>query len=273
MTFSTFENSVEASRPIEIYRIILGSQSYEYTSAEDTQVVNLLSYVPESISRTKIGQSREQNDNDVTITVPGTNEFVRQYIQVSPGQRARVIIQRVQRSDFPSPEVITLFQGFVRSVAFTDQAKIAKISLVPLAAAASRPIPRFVYSGQCNNVLGDAGCKVDLNLPAFRFVGTVSASSGNTVTVPGLNAFADGFFNGGFVEALSGLDARLILSHTGNTIQLLLPFPFSSVGQTVTVFAGCDHTISTCKTKFNNVINYGGYAFVPTKNIFETGLN
>ena len=51
------------------------------------------------------------------------------------------------------------------------------------------------------------------------------------------------------------------------------------MGSTVVVLAGCDHSVTTCDTKFNtpedtqsNVINYGGFPFVPGKNPFETGL-
>ena len=45
------------------------------------------------------------------------------------------------------------------------------------------------------------------------------------------------------------------------------------VGTEVEVFAGCDHTIATCKTQFDIVVNYGGFAFVPTRNPFESGLD
>lgn len=273
MTFSAFEASTEGSRPVEVYDFHMSTTDYRYTSAEDSVVIGVNTFLPETISRTKIGQSREENDNDIVITVPATNEFARLFINSVPGQRCKVTVQRVQRSDFPSPEVITLFQGYVRGVGFSDQAKVAKISVMPLAAAASRPVPRFVYSSQCNHVLGDAGCKINLSLPAFHFGGTISAASGNTITVPGASGYPDGFFSGGYVEALSGLDARLILSHTGNTLQLLLPFPFTAVGQVVTLFAGCDHTAPTCKSKFDNVLNYGGFPFVPTKNPFETGVD
>ena len=48
--------------------------------------------------------------------------------------------------------------------------------------------------------------------------------------------------------------------------------PDSVVGQDVDVFAGCDHTVDTCDQKFDNVINYGGWPYVPSKNPFESGI-
>ena len=88
----------------------------------------------------------------------------------------------------------------------------------------------------------------------------------------GANGEADGFYDGGFVFFSSINDYRLILSHVGNDLTLLLPFPSDAAGETVRIFAGCDHTIATCKTKFDNVLNYGGFAFVPILNPFLTGL-
>lgn len=280
MTFSAFETSQEGSQPIELYQFALGGTSFFYTSAEDTMTVAGNDYTAIAISRGRLTQSPENRGNNIQVTVPGDNEFAVKYINVVPADRARVTIRRVQRPDFPGPEVVTLFEGFVQSVAFTDDAKVAEINIVPIISATSRAIPRFSYSGLCNHVLYDDGCKVDDTDSTWRFLGTVSAATGNTVTVVGLNGEADGFYTAGFIEINSTLDSRMILDHTGNVLTLLLPFAEDPIGQGVKVLAGCDHTIDVCDTKFNtpedatsNVINYGGFAFVPTKDIFRSGLD
>jgi len=71
----------------------------------------------------------------------------------------------------------------------------------------------------------------------------------------------------------------LIVAQSGDDLQLLLPFPQSAVGREVILFAGCDHTPEVCDDKFDtpedtdsNLINFGGFAFVPTRNPFQTGL-
>ena len=97
--------------------------------------------------------------------------------------------------------------------------------------------------------------------------------SDNTYIIPGLTASPADPATGGYVT-FADLDYRLILSQDGDTVTLLLPFNTSqvTVGTSVDVYAGCDHTIAICKTQFDNVINYGGYAFVPLKNPFQSGL-
>lgn len=47
--------------------------------------------------------------------------------------------------------------------------------------------------------------------------------------------------------------------HTGRIVTLLLPTPFDiEVGDSGIWVAGCDGLMSTCKTKFNNLPNFGG---------------
>jgi uncharacterized phage protein (TIGR02218 family) len=279
MTYNAFETSREGGRPIEVYRFIQGGTSFEYTSAEDELVVNTLTYSPEAISRGKIGQSPSDRKTVLEITVPASNTFALRFKVSTPAARARSTVQRLHRSDFPTPEVVTIFDGYVSSVAFEEDGKVAKIACTPVTAAQSRPVPRFSYQGMCNHVLFDDGCKVDDTDANWRLTATATAVTGSVVTVSGAGAFGADWWVGGFMEVNGGDDSRLILSQSGDDLQLLLPFPGSIVGGNVTILAGCDHLIDTCDTKFNttedtlsNVINYGGFAFVPTKNPFETGL-
>ncbi len=36
-----------------------------------------------------------------------------------------------------------------------------------------------------------------------------------------------------------------------------------ATGDAFTVYQGCDHTMATCKAKFNNLANFRGFPFVP----------
>lgn len=272
MTFSAFETAVEASRPIELYTIVVGAETFRYTSAEDTITIGGLPYTPVAISRGKLSQGPEEANRVVEVELPGSNTFALKYVISVPSQRAKLTLSRVQRPDFPGPQVITLFEGYVKSVSFSNNGRTAKLAVLPAISAASRSVPRYTYQGSCNNVLYDVRCQVDSTNPAYRLTGTVTAVVGNVVTVFGANGITDGWFDGGSAEALGGTDARLILSHIGNDVTLLLPFPYALVGQPLILLAGCKHIISVCKSKFDNVINYGGFSFVPTNNPFDTGI-
>ena len=126
----------------------------------------------------------------------------------------------------------------------------------------------------CNNTLYDDRCQVDDTDSAFRFTGTVGSEAGNVLTIVGLSAKADDFYENGEVSIDGGADRRQILNHTGNNITLRLPFPEDSTGKPCVVLAGCNHILDEdCELVFANTINFGGFAFIGTKNPFETGLD
>jgi uncharacterized phage protein (TIGR02218 family) len=274
MAFDTYEESQEGSRPIELYKFTTGASIKLYTSAEDDITESGDVYIAIPISRNKLnGGGPDQRDESLIITVETENEIAQLYINSVPGIFTEVEVSRVQRSDGPGYEVVQIFAGRIAAVAFRDKGRTAEINVAPLVSAVSRAIPRFNYQGLCNHVLYDDLCQIDDTDVAYRLSSAaVTAESGNTVTVSGVGAFGTNWFTGGFIETLGGVDRRLITASSGDVLTLLLPFAVTPVGSLAIVFAGCEHTIPVCKSKFNNVINYGGFAFVPTKNIFQTGI-
>jgi uncharacterized phage protein (TIGR02218 family) len=51
---------------------------------------------------------------------------------------------------------------------------------------------------------------------------------------------------------------------TGQAFTLWLPMPNDiAVGHTYSVYPGCDRRFATCKAKFNNVANFGGFPHIP----------
>jgi uncharacterized phage protein (TIGR02218 family) len=278
MTYDPYEISEEASRPVELYTLGIGSKTWRYTSAEDEVSIDGETYEPISIERTSIMVSVERSDA-VEVTVPALNEFAAMYIGVPPGVVASIEIQRYQRED-TDEELKTEFLGIVQSLKFTNDFQNCALACYWNTAKTGRPIPRFRSGAQCNYRLGASDtCKVNLDVADFEFTGSVSAVNANIITVPGLSGtYANGWFNGGMVSIPTLGDYRLILSHAGNDLTLLLPFHEDVTGVLVEVQAGCDHRSGAtgagdCATKFDNVIEFGGYPWVPPKNPFETGID
>lgn len=272
MAFDTFEEGLETSRPTELYTITIGSTVYRYTSGEDVITVAANTFDPvEGIERSALtlgGPS--DNIGSISITLPAANAVAQQYIQSIPGQLASVEIDRYQRGDGSTARI---FEGRIRAVTFSEGGYKAVMDVLPTFEGISQEIPRFRFSSLCNHVLYDDRCQVDDTSSSFRLSSAAcTAVSGRTITVTGADANGDGFYTGGFVENAAGDDRRLILDQTGEVLTLMLPFSVSPLSTNVTVFAGCDHTVETCRDKFDNVVNFGGFPYVPTKNPFRTGL-
>lgn len=270
-SFATLEPSVEASQPLEVYTFALLSELFRYTTAESAVTVAGNDYEPEALKRGPIVRGPEKRTQPVVISMPGDNAFVSRFKVQAPGQRTSVTIIRLQRNEVPTFNTQVLsFKGFLQSVRFVDSARKAELSIKSIEVAASRTMPRITFQGPCNHQLYDTQCGA---IP-ITLVGLCTAVSATTITVAGANSVPNGYWNGGFAKPTGVNDPRLIIGHSGNVLTLLQPFNQSPLNANVDVFAGCDHRIDgDCLLKHNRVEAFGGFAWVPKKNVFATGLD
>ncbi len=270
MTYEPYEISEEQSQPVELYTIQLGVDVWRYTSADGPFTIASETWEPFAISRTPFEESQEEQGQNVEVRLPGDAPICRRYIATVPGESATIRIERVQELDAALQRIVVL-DGVIQTVSFEKGGEIAVLSVVTLRSAYSRTLPRDVYSAVCNHVLYDDRCKVAE--ASYRVTQEVLSVSGNLITINNLNLQSDGYWVPGFVELTGSVrDFRVVLAHTGNVLTLPLPFSVNPTGELVRVYAGCDHSPQTCNTKFSNLLNFGGYPFVPTKNPFQTGL-
>lgn len=275
MTYEANETGIETARPAEVFEITAGAQQFFYTSSESIETIGGQDYTPiPGLRRSKIEGGSDRRESDFTIEMPTTNEVAQLFVGVLPGYRVRLKAKRFHRDDLPTPEVQQIFDGFVQGALFKNKAKVTVLTARVELASVGRQVPRRTYGSACNHVLYEtATCKVDDTDPAFRASSlSVMSLTGNVLTVTAglFGTYADGFMNGGFVEAIAETDFRLIRVQVGNV--LTLNQPFSVTPASVNVFAGCGHSIAVCKSKFDNVDRFGGFAFVPTRNLFQTGI-
>jgi uncharacterized phage protein (TIGR02218 family) len=222
------------------------------------------------ITRSALGMDITERNEVLEVSMPANHEFPQSFVNIVPGQIATFNLKRYHRTD-ATPNTVLIFAGKVLSVSFQENGVNAVFSIKTLSNNMNTQMPKMTYQSACNWVLFDANCGV--NPASYRFTGTVSAVGTKSITVPGLTASkGNGWATGGYINA-SGLDYRFVRWQNNDVLNMLLPFHFNMVGQSVEVFAGCGHSIGTCSSKFNNVGRYGGCAWVPTKNIFHTGID
>ena len=129
-----------------------------------------------------------------------------------------------------------------------------------------------LYQSLCDAALGDARCKVDLELPAFRAeLEVVDIRDRYRLAVSNASGFEAGWF--GFGVARWGTGPRQgisdqILAHAriGGTDVFSFAAPIGDwvqVGDTLTAKAGCDRRFKTCGAKFGNTPNFRGFPHIP----------
>lgn len=127
-----------------------------------------------------------------------------------------------------------------------------------------------VSSTICRAQLGDFRCQKSLT--SFTHTGTVTAVTSREVCTVDVVQATDYFRKGKIVFTSGENDGAEIeiLKNTAGALTLALPAPRDiEVGDEVTLVAGCDGQIETCKTKFDNVINFQGEPDLPGLRVFE----
>ena len=271
---TALETSVASSRPIELYTFVVGSETFNYTSGQDDFIFNSTTYTAiKGMNRGAVAQGRDERNRALEIRMPGDDDLVTRWRVRPPAVQASVTVRRVQRDETPS--VVTsqlVFTGFIGGIAFNGPGELAVIGALSAEASVRRQTPRFVYGGQCNWFLYEPGCGIDPNL--HKFTGTVSAQDddNSTITVPGVGAFSSKMPSG-IVVPIGLTDRRSVTVQTGDVLTLNVRFSQTIVGLNIDCFKGCDRLIDgDCANEYNNVIEFGGFPFVPTKNIFGTGI-
>lgn len=127
--------------------------------------------------------------------------------------------------------------------------------------------PRNLYQSGCLNTLYDAGCTLNAN--SFKEQGIVVAGSTASVISASLAA-ASGAYTLGYIKFTSGVNSGISRSvglytkGSPGPISLSMPFPNApSAGDVFTIYQGCDKSQATCQNKFNNLIHYRGFPYVP----------
>lgn len=126
-------------------------------------------------------------------------------------------------------------------------------------------MPRNLYQAGCQHTLYDSDCKASRT--AFRTAGTVSGGSTATLVKCNVTSKQTGYFNMGYIEFTSGVMSglkRTVKAYVSGQIQLMSPLPsIPASGVTFYVYAGCDKQQSTCSSKFNNLVHFRGFPYIP----------
>ena len=271
MTFVIDEIGYDTSQPIEIYRFTGTLREYLYTSANITVVDGARTYDPVPIQRTGIVLGDVTEKNEVKIYMPITTDLVKDYaFDISPPD----LEVEIFRCHGVTGEVVAWFKGTVTSVVVEG---IKATFVIPslFSNGMQGEFPNVVYQSQCNH--NTFGPRCGLNRDDWKATGTVAEIVDRThIRVAAAASQADGYYLAGEVikygEASNQTERRLIVDHTGDLLTMNYPFRNILEGMTVELYAGDDHNLSTCKNKFNNLVNFFGFPYTPSLNPFVSGL-
>lgn len=276
MSFTTDEQSVQGSTPIELYAFQTMSQAWFFTSYKSDFIAAGSTYVAVPTVRSSINATGATDENgSFTVDLPATHALPQFYASGIPPREILCTVTRYQKS---SGFQMVIGQGYVGALSF--KGRTASFKIASPSDAFNVQLPTVTASRNCPHVLYDSRCTI--SRVAFEQDTTIAFISPDrrTVTVASMGNHADGgaptpdqwAYGGEFVHPGTG-ERRVITDQTGATLTLTYRLPSQiQVGDVVNVFAGCKHTTTDCFSKFANLPNFGGFPQLPLTNPFYVSI-
>lgn len=261
MSYDSAEQSTFSGAPWEAYWFACGAINFRYTSGDQARTINGQIYEPASIKRSEDCQNQELSSGNISIELPIDNPVAQLFIGYLPPQPVSLVIFRGHEGD---SEIVSAYTGMVSSPKFGET---CELTIIREGDALKRPVPALRWQAPCPRKLYSKGCGVSKN--DFIVVGTVSSVAGITVKSTAFAAKADGYFSPGWIEAHG--TGMSILSHVGDTVQLVHALAGLAPGDVITVYPECLGTEADCANRFHNIDNCLACSRIPTENPFGEG--
>lgn len=258
----------------ELYLFESMGQQWAYTSADMPVEYNGVTYEPVPISRGAAEQTQDINKNDLQIKVARDNDVGLIHLQYAPDSiTSLTVFQREEDGTFG-----VFWKGRITGA----RADGSEITLVCESVFTSMRQPglRARYQKNCRHAVYGRGCRLDPE--DFAVTAYVAGLSGLTLTIPDAALQPDGYYLGGMVRLYNTL--RMITSHYGDQIVITreihgaaeqlaatgygLAYGLDYGRAAAVLYPGCNRVRSTCINKFDNVLNYGGFPWIPARNPF-----
>lgn len=256
-------------KPLELYKIWSGTADWHYTNGDvavdfndgTEEVPDIHTYEPATIGRGITEYNSTLDVSTIKIQFAGIAEPVVQYIAQNPIDIIWIEVSRLFRDQDPLEKSV-IFIGQIKTATFKGVS--AEAECVGFEHFLKMQIPVWRYQITCNHQVFDAGCNLtgEITEPVPAIV-TLDATK-TILTSATFGGYDAGYFTGGLAEF--GSEWRTIVAHSGNTVTINFKMIELEDDDSVDVYPGCDGRIETCRDKFDNIIHFLGFPFIPEEN-------
>lgn len=209
------------------------------------------------------------NESPCNLVLPVLAGFLTDVSSGAPHPPVYVDVVEFIRADGYSSVALRTFSGLVAAVKrnATGRKNFVSMSALPVKARLQTITLGEPCNHQCINRLGDGRCGVALVAPPNRVVATLTSIDGTQVTVAtSIQAgLEDRFYQRGFMRK-DGLEIGIQIWRNESNGDKQVFFmnrrpPASWLTGQVDIFAGCDKTIETCRSRFNKEDRFNGRGY------------
>ena len=278
MTFAAHEESRADGNPVSLFKFIYGTEAgeyYAYTDHTEELTIDSVTYAPVPISRNNVVSNGTLDKSAIKISTDVGTDLAEIFRVYPPSNVVTLVIREGHIGDADN-EYLVVWSG--RIVAANRQHGELYCTGEPVSTSLRRPGLRRHYQHGCPHQLYGPQCQA--SKAAATVSATVASIDGATVTLNAgwEGAFAAAKFLKGMLEwpAPGGsTERREIIRVTGDTLSLSgLPNDLAA-RDAVDVVLGCNHKAyaedgGDCLPLHNNIENFGGCRWIPTKNPIGT---
>lgn len=274
MSNGSREKSAQGGEPVLLFHFAQGSRNWRYTNASMLIRHQNADWDPAPISVDSINISEEFSKNTIRVTLPRDNDLALELLKapVSAAPTTLTIFRGHHALQGYLEETLTYWKG--RVISATASGSTITLECEPVFTSLKLYGLRARFQRTCRFALYSPECGVDSTY--FRQTLTITSAISLTEYNYSSTSLSNNWLTGGMLLDPDGTLIYIVEQNNGR-LRLIRPSPslFDAVksgSQVVLVYPGCDHTIETCRLKFNNVRNFGGFPWIPESNPFDSSI-
>ncbi len=209
------------------------------------------------------------NESPCNIVLPLVPGFASDLTSGLPYPQVYLDVVEFVRGEDASAVALRTFSGLVAAARrnHAGRRNYIALSALPVKARLQTITLGEPCNHQCINRLGDGRCQVAMGSPPNKVTIVISAIDGTKVTVATAIAtgLQDRFYQRGFIR-YNGLEIGIqnwrneIAGNKQDFFMNRRP-PNSWIGPSLELFSGCDKTIETCRSRYNNEEHFNGRGY------------
>lgn len=266
-TFPSIEESRHSGMPIELYMFTFGplpEDTYCYTNAEKVIDFGGRLYLPAAIARGEVASNGTLDKANLDVTIQVATEVTELFRQYPPSYTMGLIMYQGHVND-RSSDFRAFWSGRVLSNSWVGNE--VTFNCEPVATSMRRPGLKMNYQRGCPHTLYEPNsCRA----PRIAYNTQCSAIYAyNRIGVASTGYPYPHHFNNGYLEYTSTKGRRQICTievYDGTNMQLIGTPQDMAVGTPIKLYRGCAQNMNWCSVVHNNILNYGGFPWIPLKN-------
>lgn len=268
------ETSEELSTPITLYKVNMGQVDYYLTSYNDDVSFNNHRYTAMQIEHSEIIRDMTAFDDKLSISVPLLSPQGKAWANDKLLSQNTIEILRYQPA---INNAFTMYRGVVVGRKYTDTHIV--LDCLPISTVLNKMCNRAIYSRQCRYQLYSSECGVNKAKYEYKGIVTTNSLFSILLKLDPSKPFSKDDYQGGIVSLRKNNYNILINAIefiiTGDNLEVKLenPVTIDVTGFEVKIYQTCNKSKEMCNDKFNNINRFGGFPYIPIRNIFVHNIS